>query len=70
MFVQLCYIVSSTVTLFSSLTVPVMFNAENTIFSLSGDIIFLGQSNMFRFNNPMEAAKLRETRKVRLLIHL
>ncbi|XP_013386504.1 kinesin-like protein KIF16B [Lingula anatina] len=28
-----------------------------------GDVVLLGRTNMFRFNNPIEAAKLREHRK-------
>ncbi len=31
----------------------------------SGAVILLGRTNMFRFNHPKEAAKLREKRKVR-----
>lgn len=31
-----------------------------------GAVILLGRTNMFRFNHPKEAAKLREKRKVRL----
>lgn len=30
----------------------------------SGAVILLGRTNMFRFNHPKEAAKLREKRKV------
>lgn len=30
-----------------------------------GAVILLGRTNMFRFNHPKEAAKLREKRKVR-----
>ena len=29
-----------------------------------GDVIVLGNSNVFRFNHPREAAELREKRKV------
>lgn len=29
-----------------------------------GAVILLGRTNMFRFNHPKEAAKLREKRKV------
>lgn len=32
-----------------------------------GAVILLGRTNMFRFNHPKEAAKLREKRKVRNL---
>lgn len=32
-----------------------------------GAVILLGRTNMFRFNHPKEAARLREKRKVRLL---
>uniref|UniRef100_A0A8D0EG50 Kinesin family member 16B n=1 Tax=Strix occidentalis caurina TaxID=311401 RepID=A0A8D0EG50_STROC len=35
-------------------------------FFSSGAVILLGRTNMFRFNHPKEAAKLREKRKVRL----
>ena len=31
---------------------------------ISGDVIVLGTSNVFRFNHPREAAELRERRKV------
>lgn len=31
---------------------------------LVGAVILLGRTNMFRFNHPKEAAKLREKRKV------
>jgi len=31
----------------------------------AGDVIFLGRSHRFRFNNPQEAAKLREKQLVR-----
>jgi hypothetical protein len=31
---------------------------------LIGAVILLGRTNMFRFNHPKEAAKLREKRKV------
>ena len=30
----------------------------------TGDMVFLGHTNMFRFNHPEEAAKLREHRRV------
>lgn len=33
-----------------------------------GAVILLGRTNMFRFNHPKEAAKLREKRKVRLYL--
>lgn len=36
------------------------------VFFSSGAVILLGRTNMFRFNHPKEAAKLREKRKVRL----
>ena len=34
------------------------------ILYIVGDVILLGKTNMFRFNNPSEAAKLRIKRKV------
>lgn len=33
-----------------------------------GAVILLGRTNMFRFNHPKEAARLREKRKVRLCL--
>jgi len=36
----------------------------------TGDIIFLGHSHRFRFNNPQEAAKLREKQLVCLYLLL
>lgn len=33
-------------------------------FMFLGAVILLGRTNMFRFNHPKEAAKLREKRKV------
>lgn len=35
-----------------------------------GAVILLGRTNMFRFNHPKEAAKLREKRKVRPSVSL
>lgn len=40
--------------------------SEWCVFFSSGAVILLGRTNMFRFNHPKEAAKLREKRKVRL----
>ena len=34
---------------------------------LTGDLIYMGRENMFRFNNPLEAARLREQFKVRVV---
>lgn len=36
------------------------------MFLSPGAVILLGRTNMFRFNHPKEAAKLREKRKVGL----
>lgn len=43
-----------------------MLSVNAVYFSISGAVILLGRTNMFRFNHPKEAAKLREKRKVRL----
>ncbi|KAK4824263.1 hypothetical protein QYF61_012529 [Mycteria americana] len=41
--------------------------SEWCVFFSSGAVILLGRTNMFRFNHPKEAAKLREKRKSGLL---
>lgn len=43
-----------------------MLPVNGVCFFCSGAVILLGRTNMFRFNHPKEAAKLREKRKVRL----
>lgn len=46
-------------------TVEVAYCKLITVFRvLLGAVILLGRTNMFRFNHPKEAAKLREKRKV------
>lgn len=41
---------------------PLLLNNASNI--ITGAVILLGRTNMFRFNHPKEAANLREKRKV------
>ena len=46
--------------LFFILILSVCDNLNSISFPLLGDILLLGRTNMFRYNNPVEAAKMRQ----------
>ena len=43
---------------------------DNLQYILIGAVILLGRTNMFRFNNPVEAAKMKKELKKVILFHL
>lgn len=52
---------------FTELTALCFWRVKFSLFL--GDYVLLGKTNMFRFNNPAEAAKLRERRQVQILVY-